>query len=164
MEGDTKSRVIIKIAGEQDVFLSPINGFEEAAFNSYIDEIRYAGVQVTVINYLPDRLYLDMKIYRDPLVIDVNGNSILYGGKPVETAIKEFMKELPFNGEFIIANLVDKLQKVEGVKIPHMNFTKSSWIDAVVGDYGLPQPIDVKAIPVSGYYQVVNFDSISYVV
>ena len=74
------------------------------------------------------------------------------------------MKELPFNGELIIQNLVDKLQQVPGVKIAHVLNVESSWIDPEVNDYGEPQPIDVKRIAVSGYYKVVDFENVTYVV
>lgn len=162
-EGSEDSRVIIKIAGETNKVLAPITADQLAAFNNYIDEVRYAGVNVTVINYLPDRLYLNLKIYRDPLLIDANGNYIL-GGRPVEDAIRAYMKQLPFNGELVLVHLVDALQKVEGVKIPHVVSADSSWIDPIVNGYGTPQPINVKSIAVSGYYEVVNFDNVSYVV
>jgi hypothetical protein len=162
-EGSEDSRVIIKIAGETNKVLAPITADQLAAFNNYIDEVRYAGVNVTVINYLPDRLYLNLKIYRDPLLIDANGNYI-FGGRPVEDAIRAYMKQLPFNGELVLAHLVDALQKVEGVRIPHVVKAESSWIDPIVNGYGTPQPINVKSIAVSGYYEVVNFDNVSYVV
>jgi hypothetical protein len=164
LEGSEDSRVIIKIAGETNGVLAPITTAQRSAFDSYMDEVRYAGVKVTVINYLPDRLYLNLKIYRDPLLIDASGNSILYGGKPVEDAIRAYMKQLPFNGELVLAHLVDALQKVEGVRIPHVISADSSWIDPAVNGYGTPQPINVKSIAVSGYYEVVNFDNVSYVV
>jgi hypothetical protein len=163
-EGTQDSRVIIKIAGETNGVLAPITNPQRDAFDDYIDEVRFAGVKVTVINYLPDRLYLTIQIYRDPLLLDADGNSILNGGKPVETAIKEFMKELPFDGQLVLAHLTDKLQQVEGVKIPHIIAVQSSWINPVINGYGIPQPINVKAIPESGYYEIVNFDNITYVV
>lgn len=158
------SRVIIKIAGEILGVLAPITAPQSEAFQAYIEEIRFAGVKTTVINYTPDKLYLTLKIFRDPLLIDANGNSILNGGKPIETAIKEYMKELPFNGELVLAHLVDKLQGVDGVLIPHIVSAQSSWIDATTSGYGTAQPINVKTIPVSGYFEVVDFNSIEYVV
>jgi hypothetical protein len=164
-EGTKDSRVIIKIAGETNGTLAPITANQRVAFDAYINEIRYAGVKVSIINYLPDRLYLNLKIYRDPLLIDANGSSILNGGKPVEEALKKYMKQLPFDGELVLAHLIDALQKVEGVKIPHLVSAESSWIDASTGNgYASPQPINVRTIPVSGYFEVVNFDTVDYVV
>jgi hypothetical protein len=156
--------LIVKIATETNEQLTPITDDEKESFAYYLSEIRDAGVKITVINYLHDRLNLNLRIYRDPLVIDPNGFSIKTGKKPVEDAISEYMKQLPFNGELILAHLVDYLQNVEGVKIPHVIEASSSWIDPSVNNYGLFQPIDVRAIPVSGYFRVENFDQITYVV
>lgn len=163
-DSDITGKIIIKIAGETDGVLSPISNNQKDAVEAYFEEIKFAGTDITIINYLPDRLYLTIQIFRDPLVIDANGNSILNGGKPVEEAIQEFMKELPFNGEYSNAALIDKLQKVEGVKIPHLIVAQSSWIDPTSGDYGAPTNIDVKRVPESGYFEIPNFDNISYVV
>jgi hypothetical protein len=154
----------VKIATEIGTELQPISESEKEAFTAYMKEIRDAGVRITVINYLPDILQLTMQIYRDPLVIDSNGNSILTGKRPVEDAIKEYMKELPFDGELVLAHLIDKLQKVEGVRIPHLLSAASKWIDANINDYGAFQPINVKKIPISGYFKVEDFLNISYVV
>jgi hypothetical protein len=163
-EAASESRVIIKIAGENAGVLAPISNVQNDAFKSYMDEIKFAGIKLTVINYLPDKLSLSIKIYRDPLLLDANGNSILYGGKPVEQAIKQYMKELPFNGELVLAHLVDKLQQVEGVVIPHIINAQSAWVDPALSGYGLFETINVKAIPQSGYFVVENFEGIEYVV
>jgi hypothetical protein len=163
-EAEIESRLIVKIATEIGTELQPISEAEKEAFTAYMKEICDAGVRITVINYLPDILQLTMQIYRDPLVLDANGNSILTGKRPVEDAIKEYMKELPFDGELVLAHLIDKLQKVEGVIIPHLLSAASKWIDANINDYGAFQPISVKKIPISGYFKVEDFLNISYVV
>ena len=163
-EVEIESRLIVKIATEQGGELQPISQAQKASFDAYINEIRDAGVRITTINYLPDILKLQMKIYRDPLVLDENGQSILTGEKPVEKAIKEYFKKLPFNGELVLAHLVDALQQVEGVKIPHIILAESKWIDAETNGYGNFQPIEVKTIPISGYFKIENFDNINYIV
>ncbi|MGJ5643197.1 nucleotidyltransferase [Formosa sp. S-31] len=164
-ESDDESRVIIKIAGETDEELAPITDQQRESFGAYFNEIRYAGVKLTIINYLPDLLFPNLTIYRDPLVLDANGGSILYPGTyPVKDAIEEYMRELPFDGAFVLAHFVDKLQQVDGVLIPVVNSMESSWIDPFVNDYGQPVGIAVKQIPESGYFKVDNYDSITYVV
>lgn len=164
VESETENRLIVKIATEQGGELQPISQAQKASFDAYINEIRDAGVRITTINYLPDILKLQMKIYRDPLVLNENGQSILSGEKPVEKAIKEYFKKLPFNGELVLAHLVDALQQVEGVKIPHIILAESKWIDAETNGYGNFQPIEVKTIPISGYFKIENFNGIEYVV
>ncbi|WP_343530836.1 hypothetical protein [Pedobacter sp.] len=163
-EATDESRVIIKIATETDGKLSPIEPEQKFAFDAYISEIKDAGVNVSAINFQPDKLYLNMKIFYDPLVLDAQGNSIISGGRPVEDAILSYLKNLPFDGQLVLAHLVDALQKVEGVLIPHLDSAESAWIDGTINNYGTAVPIDVKVTPASGYFEVVNFNNISYVV
>jgi len=163
-EAEADSRLIVKIATETAGSLKPITAAQKESFESYLAEIRDAGVRTSVINFLPDKLYLKMRIYRDPLLLDADGNSIALGGKPVEEAIKQYLKEMPFNGELILAHLVDKLQLIPGVEIPHVDSAQSSWIDANTQNYGTPQEINVRQIPVSGYFEIVDFNGLSYVV
>lgn len=164
-EATTESRLVLKIATEDNAGkLAPITAGQESAFVPYIEEIKDAGVAITVINYLPDILKLNIRIYYDPLVLTSTGVSILTGKKPVEDALNEFMKELPFNGELVLNSLIDKLQKTEGVRIPHLVQAASKWIDTALDDYGNFENISVKKIPVSGYFEIENFDNIEYVV
>lgn len=160
-ESDDASRVILKIAGESAGLLAPITGEQKEAFDEYIKEIKWAGVKVTVINYQPDRLYLDLKIKYDPLVLTAEGISILNGNAPVDDALAEFMKELPFNGELKLSSLIDKLQVTEGVLDATLINAKSSWIDAEEGDYGNPVDIDIAVIPTSGYFTIYS-NNITY--
>lgn len=157
IEKDT-GQLIVKIATEQGGKLQPISQTQQQAFEAYIAEIKDAGVRVAVTNYLPDRLILNLQVYYDPLVLDENGVHRSNGNKPVEDAIHQYMKELPFNGEMILAHLTDKLQVVEGVKIPHLLEAKSAWIEPDLGGYGTAQPISVSIIPESGYFEV-SFDN-----
>ena len=163
-ESEETSRVILKIAGETEGVLAPITTEQYEAFDSYINEIRWAGVQYSIINYLPDQLYLNIQIKRDALVLNANGISILNGNYPVVDAIQDFMKELPFNGELRLSALVDKLQKVTGVIDATILSAQSAWINPDTSGYGIPQPIFISKIAESGYYEVVNYDTISYVV
>lgn len=157
-EAQTESRLIIKIATEKDAELQPISDEQKTAFDAYIQEIKDAGVKITVINYLPDVLELKMQIYYDPLVLTSDGTSIQTAKKPVEIALKEFLKELPFNGELILQSLVDRLQTTEGVKIVNITGAASKWIDPDLGGYGDFENIGISKIPVSGYFKIENFN------
>ena len=163
-EAQDNGRLIIKIATETGGKLGPINDGQKKSFEAYLAEIKDAGISVTTTNYLPDKLSLSIQIYRDPLVLDSNGNSILSGGKPVEEAIKQYLRELPFNGELILAHLVDRLQQVPGVKIPHIEGAQSKWITKEPNEYGPMKEFNVRQIPESGYFEVENFNGLSYVV
>lgn len=161
---DNSSRLIIKIATETAGDLGRITDAQKLVFEAYIAEIRDAGVSIDVINFLPDRLFLAMDIYRNPLLIDADGNSILNGGKPIEEAIKQYLREMPFNGELVLASLVDKLQSVPGVRIPHILSAQSSWVDGDPGNYGAVREITVRHTPLSGYFEIKDFSKIKYVV
>jgi len=164
-ESTQESRLIIKVAKEDaNGVLSPIPQTVLDALIAYLEEIKDAGVKITVINYLPDILKLQLQIYYDALVLDENGVSRLTGKKPVEDTLKAFMKELPFNGELILQSMIDRLQLTEGVKIINIVNAQSKWIANNGITYGNYENIAVKKIAISGYFQIENFDNISYVV
>lgn len=157
-------QILIKIATETAGVLAPITAGQKASFDAYILEIADCGVKYIVVNHLPDILLLNLQIFRDPLVLDAAGMSILNGNYPVQDAINEYMKELPFNGELVLAHFIDKLQKAEGVEIPHLINAESQAIDINTNEYLDAEPINVKTVPVSGYFTIPNFDNVSYVV
>jgi hypothetical protein len=162
VESPNEGRLIVKIAGEQGEQLQPITDAQKQAFEAYLSEIKDAGVRLSVVNYQPDILHLQMKIVYDPLLIDSNGQSIIHATKPVETAIKEYLKRLPFNGELVLAHLIDELQQAEGVRIPHLVLAQSKHI-GTNGNYGAFEAIEISKIPTAGYFTVDNFNDITYV-
>ncbi len=167
IESEQESRLIVKIATEDSSgVLAPINDIQKMAFDYYFDEINYAGVKYTIINYAPDRLKLKLTIKVDPKVIDLNGTKILMsasdvGSKPVEIAISEFMKELPFDGKLVLNALIDKLQSVEGVVNPILNSAETNWIDVESGGYGAMTAIYGEVLPVAGYF-TWSLDNVEY--
>lgn len=162
IESKNEGRLIVKIAGEQGDTLQPITDAQKQAFEAYLQEIKDAGVRLSVVNYQPDVLHLQMKIVYDPLVLDSNGQSIIHATKPVEEAIKSYLKRLPFNGELVLAHLIDALQQAEGVKIPHLVLAQSKNITSG-GDYGAFETIEISKIPTAGYFTIDNFNDITYV-
>ena len=158
------SRLIIKIAGESGENLTPLTATQTTSFKYYMGEIAYAGVKLEIVNNPADKLQLIMRVYRNPLVIDENGNNIITGGKTVEDAIKKYIKNLPFDGELVINDLIDYLRNVDGVINVHIVSAQSSYKDLVTNLYKPFVSIDVKTIPVAGYFEVENFNNITYVV
>ena len=163
-EAEGKSQLIVKAAGEQHGKLVQLSPSQTYRFKTYIKEIRYAGTPVNVISLPPDRLYLNIDIYRDPLILDEKGVNLRSGEKSAESAISQYLKTLPFNGEFVVQSLVDCLQRVAGVHIVHVIKIESSSIKGAIDDYGPKQSISVYTIPQSGYFEIANFDEINYVV
>lgn len=150
-----ESRIVIKIATEQNGELSPVTAHQQEAFSKYINEIKYAGVYVTILNNQPDILKLNIRIVRNPLILDENGLDVNTAKYPVKEAIQAFMKRLPFNGELSLQTLVDEIQKVAGVVDLSIDLAQSKWIDGSI--YGEFSPINISRIPESGYFKV-NFD------
>lgn len=161
IESKNEGRLIVKIAGEQGEQLQPITEPQKQAFEAYLQKIKDAGVRLSVVNYQPDILHLQMKIVYDPLVLDSNGQSIIHATKPVEEAIKSYLKRLPFNGELVLAHLIDVLQQAEGVKIPHLVLAQSKNITSG-GGYGAFETIEISKIPTAGYFTIDNFNDIIY--
>lgn len=163
-ESIESNRLTIKVASESGEDLIPLNVTQIAAFKEYLAEIKYAGVKINVVNNPADKLLLNMAIYRDVLVLDESGSSIINGGKPVETAIREYMKALPFDGELVLNDLIAKLRAVDGVNNAHIINATASAFNSATDAYLDFAPINVKTIPVAGYFEIVNFDTVSYVV
>ena len=164
-EAEIPATIILKIAGETADELAPLSIPQRESFEAYVEEFKPAGIEVRVINYLPDLLYLNLQIQRDPLVLDANGMSIINGNFPVNDAIQAYMKELPFNGELVVFDLLKFIElNAEGVITPTALNVESAWIDPLANDYGEPVSIPIKKIAESGYYKVDNFDNIEYVV
>jgi hypothetical protein len=164
-EAADSSRVIIKIAGEVNGVLTDFDDPAQVeAIEQYINEIRVAGVKVTIINYKADKLYLNLRIKRDVLLLTETGMNKLDANYPVNEALLEFQKELKFNGELQLSTLIDKMQLVPGVLDATLLTAESSWIEPALGGYGVPQPIFISKVAESGYFEIVTFDNISYVV
>ena len=161
-ESSTEREIIIKIATEKDNVLSPLEADKIEAIYEYTKRVKGGGVPYIIINYLPDRLRLNIRVFRDPLVINGNGMDITSAKYPVQEALQEFMKELPFNGELRIQDLANKLEAITGVNLVSVDLAQSCWIDADNNDYGDWTTIDVRRIPASGYFTIENYNGISY--
>lgn len=163
-ESTESNKLVIKVATEVGDALQPLAGAEKEAFEAYMQEIKYAGVKLAIVNNPADLLRLKMAIYRDPLVLDAKGASILNAGNPVERAIKAYMKALPFNGELVLNDLIAHLKEVPGVTNAHIINASASAYDTVTSTYLGYVNIYVKTIPTAGYFEIENFKYISYVV
>ncbi|MTK53303.1 hypothetical protein [Paludibacter sp.] len=146
---EKKGVVYIKVAGEDTSGnRQPITAAQQTAFEAYMKEIKYAGVVIEVVNSDPQYFRLSMTLYYDPMVLDANGMNLSDGTYPVTDAIKSFISNLKFNGEYRNASLVDTLQEIAGVVIPELHLSELS-SDGVTWT-----PVDAKATPDSGYCKV----------
>jgi hypothetical protein len=122
---------------------------ELAAFTTYIQQVKDAGVRLEILTAPADLLKLGLRIYYDALLLKSDGTRIDgEDGNVVETAIKQYLSSIEFDGTVVLAKLVDALQAVEGVKIPHIDLAQFKYGD-------LPyQNIDVKYQPMAGYMRL----------
>lgn len=145
----------IKAATTKGTDLAKLETEHLNALTEYINRIADAGVDVEVGSTDAEQLKLGLTIYYNPLILAANG-SRLDGTDPypVPNAIRAYLKNLPFNGLFVLAHLVDALQAVEGVVIP--NLTSCSMTKGALGFFS----VDVEETPDSGYISIDN-DSLS---
>jgi len=147
---EVENKLLIKVAKESGD-LSPLDDNEKQAFVEYLSRIKDAGVQVDIISEVADNLRLSIDIYYNPLVLDGSGQRLDgTNNAPVPDAINTYLKNLPFNGELVIAFLQDALQVVEGVVIPNINGASYQYGDL---DYEI---ISVKYQPYAGYMRVTD--------
>jgi hypothetical protein len=141
----------IKVAATNGVDLTPLTAPQLSALREYFKRIKDAGV-VLLIDSLPaDKLKQSWRIYYDPLIITAEGNRVDgLENKPAESAIKNYLKNLPFNGTFVNTYHIDAVQKVEGVV--------NAVLDESYATYGeLPfAAVSVEYDPDSGYLRFHN--------
>lgn len=145
---EQKNIVYLKVAKEEGGVKKPLDDDEVAAFRAYVDEVRDAGVSVEVINEEGCLLHLELDIYYDPMVLNPEGKHLAKGTKPVEEAIKQYIENLSFNGEYRNSELIDRLQEVEGVVIPEFRSATEQ-----MNENEELQNITAYATPHSGYYK-----------
>jgi hypothetical protein len=138
--------VRLKVATQSGGALAPLTTTQLTAFIAYIQQIKDAGVRMQITSPAPDVLRLKLKIYYDPLVIDATGARIDGSSAyPVKDAVNAFLKNLPFNGLFVINNLIAALQAIEGVVIGVVDTADATYA-------ALPfSPVTVEYAPDAGY-------------
>jgi len=143
----------IKAAATNGTDLTKLLPEQLSALTSYIDRIADAGVDIEVDSQEAEQLRLNLTIYYNPLILGANG-SRLDGTdpSPVPNAIRAYLQNLPFNGLFVLAHLVDALQAVEGVEIP--NLISCSMSKGELGFFS----VDVEDVPDSGYLRIDDDD------
>jgi hypothetical protein len=143
----------IKVAKTVGDALAALNGGELASFTAYMEQVKDAGVKLRITSAVADDLKASLRIFYNPLVLSGTGARIDGTDmQPVQNAFKEYLKNLPFNGLFVPALMVDQLQKVDGVVI----VKDDSWMARYGAlDYST---IDVEYLPDAGYLRIADQD------
>jgi hypothetical protein len=144
-------RLFMKVAKLVNEELAPLEASELSAFAQYMETVKDAGVLIDYISNQGDDLKLSMDIWYNPLVFRENGTLISDSSvEPAKDTIKEFITNLPFNGEFVLTELVDALQEAEGIDIPIVLNAQSKY---GANDY---ENIDGKVVPNAGYMVITD--------
>lgn len=162
VESQVRPAMLVKVSADSGGNPGPLTTDQLNGLKDYLHQIKDAGVLVNVVNYLPDLLQLNLRIYYDPSVIDSAGNHLINGNKPVEIAIDTYLKNLPYNGELILQELQDAIQLAEGIKVVNIDAATVSWIDPGLGGYAPFSLVDIRRIAVSGYYSLDQLNTIYY--
>lgn len=97
-----------------------LDASELLAFKTdYMERMKYAGVFINYISSDPDKIRLKLKVYYNPSVLAPDGSLLSDSTSfPINDAVDEYLKLMPFNGVFNVTDLTDRLQKVNGVINP----------------------------------------------
>lgn len=143
---ELSNMIRIKAAKASGDALAPLSPSELSSFAGYMNKIKDAGIRLQVTSGNPDILQLAINVYYDPLVLSANGARLDGSSStPVLSAINLFLRNLPFNGVFILNDFITALQSIEGVKIGH--------IVTVQANYAATPflPVEVRYTPDAGY-------------
>lgn len=144
---ESGATLYLKIAGEESGRPKKLDASQKAAFEAYLHEYKDAGVRVDVTSEQGDYLRLSLDVYYNPLLLTATGQSKSNGTYPVEDAIKSYIEQLPFNGEYRNNALVDAIQQTTGVVMVQLHSAAQS-VDNVTYN-----PVAAFCTPFAGYFE-----------
>lgn len=112
----------MKLAGTNGTDLMQLPQATVTAIKSYFNtKAKDAGVKIVFESLPPDKIQMQWDVYYDPTILDAAGARLDgTASSPVKDAIIEYLKKLPFNGLYVLAKHVDYVQAVDGVVIPEI--------------------------------------------
>ena len=146
-ESSDASLLTIKVAGRNSDGLCPLTSGEAARLLAYISEVKDAGVRIALVNQEADRFKCSATIFYDPMLTE---DSV---AAACRKAIKDYLQNLPFNGEYTNMALVDALQGVTGVRIAEL--TASS---VLLANHATETVINARHTPEAGYMKAEEAD------
>lgn len=146
-ENEQSSLLIIKVAGEDSSTgkRTPITSTEQTQLSAYLQAVKDAGVRISLVNQPADRFRCTVDIYYDPTK---DPATVQYD---CENAIRNYVENLPFNGEYSNMALIDALQAIDGVRIAELQSAEST--PAATSAFAT---INAYVVPAAGYFAVDN--------
>lgn len=121
------------------------------SFTEYWTLKRFAGTSILIISQDGDEIVTTARIEVNPQIIKLTGESVADTGVfPVEDAIKDYYKNLDFNGRFQIMKLEDAMQSVSGVTNVVINKVEAK-------AFGQVNYTDITATPNQDYISVAGY-------
>lgn len=142
-ESRDASLLTIKVAGESGGERQPLKEEYERQLKAYISEIKDAGVRVALVNMKADTFNCTVDVYYNAMLQPGNVQTAC------ESAIREYIENLPFNGEYTNMALADRLQEVEGVQIVELRGSS-----ARAANESTTTRINARLTPAAGYFTV----------
>jgi hypothetical protein len=141
----------IKVAKTVGSDLAPLITAEKTAFTAYMNLVKDAGVRLNITSGSPDSLKLTLNIYYNALVLDNMGQRLDgTANTPVQDAIGDYLKTLPFNGLYTNFALLNAIAAVDGVVIPDLVSAQANYGSTLYVN------IDPEYKPDSGYLRIIN--------
>lgn len=136
----------MKLATDNGTDLEALTTPQLDAFKAYMADIKDAGVRLQIDSFEADSLKQSWKIYYDPLLITNDGSRIDgSNATPAQSAIKTYLKNLPFNGIYAPQYHIDEVQKVAGVVLCELTNCEARYGEL---DFS---PVFTEYIPDAGY-------------
>ena len=105
----------------------PLDPAVVTAFNAYLKKVKIAGIRTNWNTYNPDLLTISLTVKFNPLIMNSTGQLISTGEKTVETAIKNYLANLPYGSGLLNKTaLIDAIQAATGVD--DVYFTTAFWL------------------------------------
>ena len=141
-ESRDASILTIKVAGDAEGVRCRLSDETETQLAAYLSEIKDAGVRINLVNKEADTFNCSVDIYYNAMLLPENVQ------RDCEAAIRNYIENLPFNGEYTNMALVDALQAVEGVRIVEFKQATTSASDTTT-----VTTIDARYTPSAGYFK-----------
>ena len=141
-ESRDASLLTIKVAGERGGERRPLTEGQGRQLRAYIGEIKDAGVRVALVNMEADTFGCTVDVYYNAMLDAVAVRGVC------EATIRDYIENLPFNGEYTNMALVDRLQEVEGVRIVELRGST-----ARAASESTTTQINARLTPAAGYFR-----------
>lgn len=152
-ESRDASILTVKVAGDSGGTRSRLSDETETQLAAYLAEIKDAGVRINLVNKEADTFNCSVDIYYNAMLLPENVQ------RDCEAAIRDYIENLPFNGEYTNMALIDTLQSVEGVKIAEFKQATTAAADSPT-----VSAIDARHVPAAGYFKAgeISLTMIAY--